>query len=139
MTGTLRASTARFLRECRCMTVSSRGVTTTRRRLPVGAELLSADAVHFRVWAPTRSHVEVTLEDVRGQVVRTATLDREDRGYFSGIVEGSGEGTLYRYSLDKGERFPDPASRFQPQGPHGPSCVVDPGNFQWTHHEWRGP
>jgi maltooligosyltrehalose trehalohydrolase len=121
------------------MTVSSRGVATTRRRLPVGAELLSADAVHFRVWAPTRSRVEVALEDVRGQVVRTATLEPEDRGYFSGVVEGSGEGTLYRYRLDEGERYPDPVSRFQPQGPHGASCVVDPNNFQWTDDEWPGP
>ncbi len=121
------------------MTVSSRGAVGARRRLPVGAEPVSAEAAHFRVWAPARTHVEVALEDVRGDVVRTVPLEREESGFFAGIVEGSGEGTLYRYRLDMGARFPDPASRFQPQGPHGPSCVVDPQKFQWTDDAWRGP
>ena len=121
------------------MTVSSRSVAITRRRLPIGAELVSADAVHFRVWAPARTRVDVALENVRGEVVHIAPLEREEGGYFAGIVEGSGEGTLYRYRLDHGERYPDPASRFQPQGPHGPSCVLEPGKFQWTDGDWRGP
>lgn len=79
------------------MTVSSRGVATIRRRLPVGAESLSADTAHFRVWAPTRQRVDVTLENVRGEVMQTAPLDREEGGYFAGVIECSGEGTLYRY------------------------------------------
>jgi maltooligosyltrehalose trehalohydrolase len=121
------------------MTVSPRGVVAARRRLPVGAELVGSDAVHFRVWAPERAHLDVALEDVRGDIVRTVPLEREEDGFFAGMVEGSGEGTLYRYRLDGDARFPDPASRFQPQGPHGPSCVVDPGKFQWTDAAWPGP
>lgn len=66
-------------------------------------------------------------------------LDREAGGYFAGLVEDASEGTLYRYRLDHRNRFPDPASRFQPQGPHGPSMVIDPGRFGWGDDEWRGP
>src|SRR5262249_4057181 len=38
-----------------------------------------------------------------------------------------------------GELYPDPASRFQPEGPHGPSQVVDPNSFKWTDYDWPGP
>ena len=50
-------------------------------------------------------------------------------------------GTLYRYRLDERDDhvFPDPASRFQPRGVHGPSQVVDPSTFAWTDSEWRAP
>jgi maltooligosyltrehalose trehalohydrolase len=45
----------------------------------------------------------------------------------------------YRLRLDQGEAaLPDPASRFQPEGPHGPSEIVDPGDFAWTDGAWRG-
>ena len=45
----------------------------------------------------------------------------------------------YRFRLDRGETaLPDPASRFQPEGPHGPSEIVDPGEFAWTDRAWRG-
>lgn len=45
---------------------------------------------------------------------------------------------LYKYKLDSGS-FPDPASRFQPEGPHGPSQIVDPSQFRWTDSKWKGP
>ncbi|MGQ0713947.1 MAG: malto-oligosyltrehalose trehalohydrolase [Gemmatimonadaceae bacterium] len=109
------------------------------RRLPVGAEVLGPDEVHFRVWAPRRRQVEVAIENPTGDVLRTVALEREGDGYFAGIVHEAGAGTLYRYRLDGEARFPDPASRFQPQGPHGPSMVVEPGSFEWTDEDWGGP
>src|SRR5918996_1112621 len=109
------------------------------RRLPVGAEVLGPGTVHFRVWAPRCRTVHVVFENESGEEPRIVALDREAGGYFGGLVEDAGEGTLYRYRLDQGDRFPDPASRFQPRGPHGPSMVVDPGKFRWTDDEWRGP
>jgi maltooligosyltrehalose trehalohydrolase len=116
---------------------------TVRRRLPIGAECSSDDAVHFRVWAPRRERVEVVLERAAprtGNGAPTAVeLSAEPGGYFSGIATGARAGTLYRYRLDSGDAFPDPASRFQPDGPHGPSQVVDPGTFEWTDAKWRGP
>jgi maltooligosyltrehalose trehalohydrolase len=112
-------------------------VTKAARRLPVGAEALPlGGGVHFRVWAPRRALVEVVFEGVRDS---SFELEREEGGYFSALVESAREGTLYRFRLD-GEDYlyPDPASRFQPLGPHGPSRVVDPTVFRWTDAEWKG-
>jgi maltooligosyltrehalose trehalohydrolase len=105
---------------------------TGHRKYPIGAEMMPG-GVHFRVWAPKRKSVQVALAD-GGPV----PLVREQSGYFSGLVEGVREGSLYRFQLDGGDLFPDPASRFQPEGPHGPSMVVDPGRFQWSDQQWRG-
>jgi maltooligosyltrehalose trehalohydrolase len=67
-------------------------------------------------------------------------LEREDGGYFSGWVQGAETGTLYRYRLDdEPQPYPDPASRWQPFGPHGPSCVVDPDAYAWRDAGWAGP
>ncbi|MCX7700255.1 MAG: malto-oligosyltrehalose trehalohydrolase [Gemmataceae bacterium] len=104
------------------------------RRLPIGAELMPGGGVHFRVWAPKRSVVEVVLEDGS-----RFPLEREDGGYFSGPVRWAAAGTRYRFRLDQGEMYPDPASRFQPEGPHGPSQVVDPSSFPWSDDAWHGP
>lgn len=102
------------------------------RRLPVGAEAMTSGGVHFRVWAPARRKVEVLYE---GGV---SELAAEPDSYFSGHLPRAAAGLLYRYRLDGGEAFPDPASRFQPQGVHGPSQVVDPGVFKWTDDAWMG-
>ena len=103
------------------------------RRFPVGAEVVR-DGAHFRVWAPIRTRVEVVIEG--GPV---AGLEPEPDGYFSGYVAGVFDGMRYRFRLDDGAAlFPDPASRFQPDGPHGPSQVVDPHAFTWSDRDWRG-
>ncbi len=103
------------------------------RRLPIGAEPLPEGGVHFRVWAPARRSVSVVLEG-GGETA----LEREDLGYFSGCVAAARAGSRYRYRLDGGDAFPDPASRFQPEGPHGPSEVIDPGAFRWNDTAWKG-
>jgi maltooligosyltrehalose trehalohydrolase len=64
-------------------------------------------------------------------------LRGEGNGYFSGPVAEAKTGMLYRFVLDEGT-FPDPASRFQPEGPHGPSQIVDPTAFKWTDDRWPG-
>ena len=69
---------------------------------------------------------------------RAVVLAPEGHGYFSALVPGVGAGTLYRLRLDAKGEFPDPASRFQPEGPHGPSQVVDPRAFRWKDRDWRG-
>jgi maltooligosyltrehalose trehalohydrolase len=78
------------------------------RRLPIGAEVQAGGGVHFRVWAPRRKTVHV----VHGR--GDSPLDPEGNGYFSGLVASAANGTEYRYRLDGGDAFPDPASRFQP-------------------------
>jgi maltooligosyltrehalose trehalohydrolase len=110
--------------------------TNTRRRLPIGAELTGPDGVSFRVWAPAAKQVDVMIEAEGG--ARAHALQAEGGGYFSGAIEGVGAGARYRLRLDGGEAYPDPASRLQPEGPHGPSQVVDPYAFTWTDHAWPG-
>jgi maltooligosyltrehalose trehalohydrolase len=64
-------------------------------------------------------------------------MQRLKRGYFHVEAEGVGAGALYRYRLDGETERPDPASRFQPQGVHGPSQVID-DHFDWSDANWRG-
>ncbi len=106
---------------------------TSPRRLPVGAEI-AAGGTHFRVWAPRRRAVEVIEADTG----RADALEAESDGWFAGLVPRAAAGFRYRFRLDGGGAFPDPASRFQPEGPHGPSEVVDPGAFAWTDGGWKG-
>lgn len=89
--------------------------------------------VRFRAWAPDRSAVEVVLEGSG----RSVALERETTGHWGGLAEGLEAGALYRYRLDGDGPWPDPASRFQPEGVHGPSQVVDPA-FDWTDSGWSG-
>src|SRR5262245_61548912 len=97
-----------------------------RRRLPVGAEVVPHRGVHFRVWANGCQHLTVVLEtavNARGPELAVALMP-ERNGYFSGLVASAGAGMLYRYRVeDTASLYPDPASRFQPHGPHGPSQV----------------
>jgi maltooligosyltrehalose trehalohydrolase len=107
----------------------------TSLEMPIGAELVpESRGTRFRVWAIDRKSVEVVFEDRQAPVA----LAPEGGGYFSGFLPGVTAGTLYKYRVDGGGAFPDPASRFQPNGPHGFSCVVDPKAFEWTDTAWLG-
>jgi len=103
--------------------------------LTIGARL-DGDGVRFRVWAPTSKGVDVIVYGPSAE--RVEPLEREAGGYFSGRVEGIGPGARYRYRLDGGESYPDPASRSQPEGVHGPSEVVDPSAYRWQDAGWEG-
>jgi maltooligosyltrehalose trehalohydrolase len=107
-------------------------MTGIGRRYPIGAELLAKNQTSFRVWAPKAQSIDVALG---GDGFHALT--READGYFSGVIE-CGAGTRYKFRVNRGDAFPDPASRFQPDGPHGESCVVDPFSFRWTDAAWPG-
>lgn len=113
-----------------------------QRRLPIGAEVLAGPdrtpaGTHFRVWAPVHSRVAVLVES--GAAAGLHALEPEPHGYFSAFLEGARPGDLYRFRLgDDPKPYPDPASRFQPQGPHGPSQIIDPSSFRWTDSAWPG-
>lgn len=106
--------------------------STRSRRLPIGAELVPG-GVHFRVRAPGRKRVDVVVEGGAEH-----PLVSDGNGYFEGLVAGLRASARYRYRLDGDGAFPDPASRCQPDGPHGPSEVIDPSTFPWTDGAWRG-
>ena len=111
------------------------------RRLPIGAEIMPG-GVHFRVWAPQRQQVEVVFLPRSGQAggaVAGRLLDRQPDGYFAGLVADACAGTRYSYRLDDDSQlYPDPASRFQPEGSAGPSLVVDPAQYTWRDQRWPG-
>jgi maltooligosyltrehalose trehalohydrolase len=112
----------------------------SKRRYPIGAELLSESETHFRIWAPKAKRVEVVLETSAAKNAQRTfhPLNREDGGYFSGSAE-AGDGAFYRFRVDGGDNFyPDPASRFQPEGPHGSSTIIDPAKFHWSDSKWPG-
>lgn len=109
------------------------------RHFPVGAEIAADGTVHVRVWAPRRSTVSfVELADDSSQLA-TTELDAEGNGYFSGVIPTAKVGTLYKLRLDDSGEFPDPMSRFQPDGPHGPSQIIDARGYTWHDGGWRGP
>jgi maltooligosyltrehalose trehalohydrolase len=92
--------------------------------------------VRFRVWAPERERVELVLEDAGAAAA--PPLERDADGYWSGFAPALAAGARYRYRLDGEGPFPDPASRFQPEGVHGASQVVDASRFAWSDRDWRG-
>ena len=97
---------------------------------------MSDGTTRFTVWAPKRSRVEVAVQTGEASF-DYLPLVKDDAGRFSAVHPVSA-GALYKYRLDGSDTFPDPASRFQPQGPHGPSEVIDARAFQWTDQSWKG-
>ena len=107
------------------------------RRLPIGAEVLADSEIHFRVWAPLCRKVEVVIDGPAAEVV--VGLAAEPDGYFSVRTSRARAGDLYRYRLDGNQvLLPDPASRFQPEGPLGSSMIIDPARYPWHDNDWKG-
>src|SRR5436190_9670699 len=113
-------------------------MTHRKRRCPIGAEVIDGNQTDFRVWAPKARELDVVVEDGANSERVFHALTTEADGYFSGTIH-IGVGTRYRLRVDADENcYPDPASRFQPDGPHGASRIVDPTKFQWNDAEWPG-
>ena len=107
------------------------------RRYSQGAEL-TQNGVSFRTWATDKKSVSVVLLNAEKQLVRELPLNPEPGGYYSVQDPQATAGMLYQYRLD-GQLLPDPASRFQPFGVHGPSQIVDNSAFVWTDQGWTPP
>jgi maltooligosyltrehalose trehalohydrolase len=95
-----------------------------------------AGGVRFRVAAPATRDLQLHL--LTGAAVGVHRLTRVGDGVFEGHVRGAQAGDRYVYSLDGSEPRPDPASRWQPDGVHAPSAIVDPAAYRWQHRGWRG-
>jgi maltooligosyltrehalose trehalohydrolase len=116
------------------------GYANTRpRKYAHGAEAHD-DGTDFRVFAPKRARVEVVFEPTEARLTtEPLELCRDPDGFFRGFAPGIRAGTRYRLRLDSTRLLADPASRFQPDGPHGPSEVIDPRAFVWHDAGWKGP
>ena len=99
--------------------------------MPLGAHVV-AGGVRFAVWAPEAERVDVEIAD------QLTAMSRRGDGTWECFVAGAGAGTRYLFRLNDVWSYPDPYSRYQPDGPHGPSEVVDPSAFAWTDGDWKG-
>lgn len=100
----------------------------------MGALVIDRGKVFCKVWAPEIKKLSVKI--ISNNEIKMIPLEKDQRGYFKGIAENVFAGDRYFYLLDDKNRYPDPASRFQPEGVHGPSQVIDPDEFRWEDNEW---
>ena len=106
------------------------------RRLTIRSQVQGGDT-RFRVWAPRHKRVSVVMES--GPAKGEHPLEGDREGFFQGLVPKASAGDRYRFRLGGGEAtFSDPTSRFQPEGPQGPSELVDPSSFRWSDSAWTG-
>jgi maltooligosyltrehalose trehalohydrolase len=103
----------------------------------VGAHF-QKDGVHYRVWAPNHQTLNVIVLRAAGGEERIV-MEREADGHFHAVDSEGRAGDRYWYEDGEGERRPDVASRFQPEGVHGPSEVIDPRQYRWRSSHWRRP
>ncbi len=101
--------------------------------ITLGANYLGDGKTRFEVWAPRAARVDVHITSPKDRLV---SMEPEARGYHHAVVDNVEPGSRYHYRLNDKER-PDPASRFQPEGVHGPSQVVD-SKFDWHDQSWSG-
>jgi maltooligosyltrehalose trehalohydrolase len=107
---------------------------TPPRNENLGALLLGQNACSFLVWAPRANRVDVCIGD---PLERVLPMQAVDGGYFHTVAEATSSGTPYRFRLNNQKERPDPASRHQPTGVHGPSQVID-NRFRWSDSKWSG-
>ena len=107
--------------------------------MPFGAQLLAGGGARFRLWAPGAECVEVQLQRGADHALHRM---RTANGWHELIVREAGAGSRYKYVVHRGAQsplaVPDPASRFNPDGVHGASVVVDPDSYRWREASWSG-
>ena len=105
-------------------------------RVPLSANQRADGAWEFLVWAPYRQKVDL---HVLGSRNRFIPMVKNRCGYHQVVVNDIEPQARYVYRLDDLQEYPDPASRFQPDGVHGPSEITDLSSFHWTDDKWRPP
>lgn len=107
-------------------------------RPPLGATHVGDDTYHFHLWAPNVQDVKLRFLGTAGQSEeRIVEMEAVGEGFYQARVEGVPPGTRYFYRLDNERDRPDPTTRYQPEGVHGPSQLVDT-HFEWEDDGWAG-
>jgi len=101
----------------------------------IGANYLGNNQCEFTVWAPTLKQVAVQLVSPDKRLL---PMQQSAAGYWQTTATDIPPGTLYTYQLEAKTDWPDPASKYQPQGVHAPSQVIDESAFTWTDIDWQG-
>ena len=95
------------------------------------------EGIQFRIWAPGADNAQVKIFKPQGNDLRLP-MEKQDNGFFSLTTPEATTGSLYLFDFGGGKVYPDPASRRQPEGIHGPSEVIDPCAFDWQDYDWHG-
>ncbi len=107
-------------------------------KLRFGATFLGDETAEFRVWAPNLKRLAVRILGSRPRTVSMTPSANPGESEFVAVVPQISEGTDYLYLLEGERERPDPVSRWQPHGVHGPSRVVNPESFEWSDQNWSG-
>ena len=106
-----------------------------KHEMPFGAGCRDDGTVRFRLWAPNVSSASLRLI---GFPEREIPMAKVDEGWLEVITQHANPGTRYQFVIEGQQAVPDPASRFQPSGVHGPSEVIDPRGYEWCDESWQG-
>ncbi len=101
--------------------------------MKIGADYHGLGKCEFTVWAPLLKEVSVQIVSPQKRII---PMEKDDEGYWKVTASDIELGTLYFYKLEGNIERPDPASKFQPQGVHGPSQIIDSGAFAWNDTDW---
>jgi 1,4-alpha-glucan branching enzyme/maltooligosyltrehalose trehalohydrolase len=107
-----------------------------RHDMPFGATLNRDGHAAWRLWAPSARSVELLLIVDHGEPL-AVPADRFEGGWAEVRRNDVAGGQRYQWRIDGHLVVPDPASRWNPGGPHGPSVLIDPSTFAWD-EGWRG-
>lgn len=107
-----------------------------RHDMPFGAQVLADGRVRFRLWAPAARRIDLGLEGPNNRLF--LPMRAGEQGWHELVSDRAGPGSLYCFRIDSGPCVPDPASRRQPRGVHGPSQVIDPEAWSWADTSWPG-
>ena len=107
----------------------------TTWELVFGARVLEGEDVEFRAWAPRVKELSVRIPAKEPCAI---PLESVGKGEFTVVVPDVPAGSDYTFLLDDSRERPDPVSRWQPHGVHGPSRILDPWAFQWSDDDWKG-
>lgn len=104
--------------------------------MPFGCDF-NGETTGFRLWAPALDRVELEFRPPTARTWSRVEMDSRN-GWYQHVRDDCPAGTLYRFRLSPTMAVPDPASRYQPEGVHGPSEVMDPRSFPWQDADWQG-
>jgi len=99
-----------------------------------GAQVRLDGSIRFRLWGPGASAVGLCLQGSRADLPMSSVGD----GWYELVTREARAGSGYQFRIDGGQLVPDPASRFQPEGVHGVSEVIDPDFYDWKDSNWHG-
>ncbi|HTU52230.1 MAG TPA: malto-oligosyltrehalose trehalohydrolase [Acidobacteriaceae bacterium] len=99
--------------------------------------MIQPDGCRFQLWARRGAKIELVIETDPSR--DAIPMSADDDGMYRAYVDSAGPGTRYWFKIDGAGPFPDPASRYQPLGVHGPSQVIAAEEFQWKAKNFRAP